>query len=57
MIADSRELGKPVMADVDTIEAAAEAAGADLIATTLTATPPQLNIFLSGFDLLSWYNG
>lgn len=31
------ELGKPVMADVDTIEAAiaAEAAGADLIATTL----------------------
>jgi len=35
------------MADVDTIEAAiaAEAAGADLIATTLTATPPQLNIF------------
>jgi len=42
------ELGKPVMADVDTIEAAiaAEAAGADLIATLLKTQhhrggPPQ----------------
>jgi len=43
------ELGKPVMADVDTIEAAiaAEAAGADLIATTtLRLHRPKLNIFL-----------
>jgi len=44
------------MADVDTIEAAiaAEAAGADLIATTLYGyTAPTQHLSLPGFDLLT----
>ncbi|MBD2094817.1 N-acetylmannosamine-6-phosphate 2-epimerase [Trichocoleus sp. FACHB-591] len=51
-----QELGKPVMADVDTLEAAiaAVAAGADLVGTTLygytTATQQQSP---PGFDLLT----
>lgn len=56
LITQIHQLGKPVMADVDTLEAAiaAAAAGADLVGTTLygytyatrSSTPP-------GFDLLS----
>jgi len=47
------------MADVDTIEAAiaAEAAGADLIATTLTATPPQTqHLPALTFTAVQWLN-
>jgi len=55
------ELGKPVMADVDTIEAAiaAEAAGADLIATTLYGytAPTQHLLFPALTSSPSWYNG
>ncbi len=50
------ELGKPVMADVDTIEAAiaAGAAGADLVATTLYGYTAQTNhLSLPGFELLT----
>jgi N-acylglucosamine-6-phosphate 2-epimerase len=50
------ELGKPVIADVDTIAAAiaAEAAGADLIATTLYGYTAQTqHLSLPGFDLLT----
>lgn len=50
------ELGKPVMADVDTIEAAiaAAAAGADLVATTLYGYTTQTNHLSSpGFELLT----
>ncbi len=50
------ELGKQVLADVDTIEAAiaAEAAGADLVATTLYGYTAQTNHFSPpGFDLLT----
>lgn len=51
-----QELGKPVMADVDTIEAAiaAEAAGADIVATTLYGYTAQTNhLSPPGFDLLT----
>jgi len=49
------ELGKPVMADVDTIEAAIAAeVAADLIATTLYGyTAPTSTSSLPGFDLLT----
>ena len=50
------ELGKRVMADVDTIEAAgaAAAAGADLVATTLYGYTAQTNhLSLPGFELLT----
>ena len=50
------ELGKLVMADVDTMEAAiaAEGAGADLIATTLYGYTAQTNhLSPPGFDLLT----
>lgn len=50
------ELGKPVMADVDTLEAAiaAEAAGADLVATTLYGYSAQTNhLSPPGFELLT----
>ncbi len=50
------ELGKPVMADVDTLEAAiaAEAAGADLVATTLYGYTAQTNhLSPPGFELLT----
>ena len=50
------ELGKPVMADVDTIEAAiaAEAAGADLVATTLYGYTAQTqHLSPPGFELLT----
>lgn len=50
------ELGKPVMADVDTLEAAiaAEAAGADLVATTLYGYTAQTNhLYPPGFELLT----
>lgn len=50
------ELGKPVMADVDTVEAAiaAEAAGADIVATTLYGYTAQTNhLSPPGFDLLT----
>jgi N-acylglucosamine-6-phosphate 2-epimerase len=51
-----RELGKPVMADVDTLEAAiaAAAAGADLVGTTLYGyTAATCSFTPPGFDLLS----
>ena len=50
------ELGKPVMADVDTIEAAiaAKAAGADLVATTLYGYTAETNhLSPPGFELLT----
>jgi N-acylglucosamine-6-phosphate 2-epimerase len=50
------ELSKPVMADVDTIEAAiaAEACGADIVATTLYGYTAQTNhLSPPGFDLLT----
>ncbi|MBD1923301.1 N-acetylmannosamine-6-phosphate 2-epimerase [Microcoleus sp. FACHB-831] len=50
------ELGKPVMADVDTIEAAiaATAAGADIVGTTLYGYTPQTqHLSPPGFDLLT----
>lgn len=50
------ELGKPVMADVDTIEAAIAAAdaGADLVATTLYGYTAQTNhLSPPGFELLT----
>lgn len=50
------ELGKPVMADVDTIEAAraAESAGADLVATTLYGYTAQTqHLSPPGEDLLT----
>lgn len=50
------ELGKAVMADVDTLEAAiaAEAAGADVIATTLYGYTAQTNhLSPPGFELLT----
>lgn len=50
------ELGKPVMADVDTIEAAiaAEASGANVVATTLYGYTAQTNhLSPPGFDLLT----
>lgn len=50
------ELGKPVMADVDTLKAAiaAEAAGADLVATTLYGYTAQTNhLSPPGFELLT----
>jgi N-acylglucosamine-6-phosphate 2-epimerase len=50
------KLGKPVMADVDTIEAAiaAEAAGADLVGTTLYGyTAETHHLSPPGFDLLT----
>ncbi|MBD1897992.1 N-acetylmannosamine-6-phosphate 2-epimerase [Coleofasciculus sp. FACHB-129] len=50
------ELGKPVMADVDTIESAiaAAAAGADIVGTTLYGYTAQTKNFAPpGFDLLS----
>lgn len=50
------ELGKPVMADVDTLEAAiaAEAAGADLVATTLYGYTAQTqHLSPPGEDLLT----
>ena len=50
------ELGKPVMADVDTISAAiaAKAAGADLVATTLYGYTAQTNhLSPPGFELLT----
>ena len=50
------ELGKPVMADVDTIEAAraAESAGADLVATTLYCYTAQTqHLSPPGEDLLT----
>ncbi|MDX2099507.1 MAG: N-acetylmannosamine-6-phosphate 2-epimerase [Leptolyngbyaceae cyanobacterium bins.59] len=50
------DLGKPVMADVDTLEAAiaAAAAGADLIGTTLYGyTESTRHLTPPGFDLLS----
>lgn len=51
-----QELGKPVMADVDTLEAALQAAeaGADLVGTTLYGyTPATKHLKPPGFDLLS----
>ncbi|HEY9642108.1 MAG TPA: putative N-acetylmannosamine-6-phosphate 2-epimerase [Coleofasciculaceae cyanobacterium] len=51
-----RDLGKPVMADVDTLDAAiaAAAAGADLIGTTLYGyTAATRHLSPPGFDLLS----
>ena len=51
-----KELGKPVMADVDTIEAAiaAEAAGADIVATTLYGYTARTNhLSPPGFELLT----
>lgn len=51
-----QELGKPVMADVDTLEAASQAAeaGADLVGTTLYGyTPATSHLKPPGFDLLS----
>lgn len=50
------ELGKPVMADVDTIESAiaAAAAGADIVGTTLYGYTAQTKNFAPpGFDLLT----
>ena len=50
------ELGKPVMADVDTIESAiaAAAAGADLVSTTLYGYTAQTkHLSPPGFDLLT----
>ncbi|MBD2742496.1 N-acetylmannosamine-6-phosphate 2-epimerase [Coleofasciculus sp. FACHB-1120] len=50
------ELGKPVMADVDTIESAiaAAAAGADIVGTTLYGyTALTKNLAPPGFDLLA----
>ncbi|MFE1743693.1 N-acetylmannosamine-6-phosphate 2-epimerase [Coleofasciculus sp. H7-2] len=50
------ELGKPVMADVDTIESAiaAAAAGADIVGTTLYGYTAQTKNFVPpGFDLLA----
>lgn len=50
------ELGKQVLADVDTIDAAiaAEAAGADLVATTLYGYTARTNhLCAPGFDLLT----
>ena len=50
------ELGKPVMADVDTIESAiaAAAAGADIVGTTLYGYTAQTENFAPpGFDLLT----
>lgn len=50
------ELGKQVLADVDTIDAAiaAEAAGADLVATTLYGYTARTNhLCTPGFDLLT----
>ncbi len=51
-----QELNKPVMADVDTFEAACAAAqaGADLVATTLYGYTPRTNhLNPPGFELLS----
>ncbi|MBI4783452.1 MAG: N-acetylmannosamine-6-phosphate 2-epimerase [Oscillatoriophycideae cyanobacterium NC_groundwater_1537_Pr4_S-0.65um_50_18] len=51
-----QELGKPVMADVDTLEAAiaAAAAGADLVGTTLYGyTAATRTLIPPGFDLLA----
>lgn len=51
-----QELGKVVMADVDTLEAAiaAEAAGADIVGTTLYGyTDATKNLSPPGFDLLA----
>ncbi|WP_239651434.1 N-acetylmannosamine-6-phosphate 2-epimerase [Neosynechococcus sphagnicola] len=51
-----QELGKPVMADIDTLEAAiaAETAGADLIGTTLYGyTAATRHLTPPGFELLS----
>lgn len=51
-----QELGKPVMADVDTFEAAkaAEEAGADIVATTLYGYTARTNhLKPPGFDLLT----
>lgn len=51
-----QELNKPVMADVDTLEAAIAAAeaGADLVGTTLYGyTPSTQHLLPPGFDLLS----
>lgn len=51
-----QELGKAVMADVDTLEAAiaAEAAGADIVGTTLYGyTDATKNLSPPGFDLLA----
>lgn len=51
-----QELGKPVMADVDTLEAAiaAVAAGADLVGTTLYGyTAATQHLIPPGFDLLT----
>jgi N-acylglucosamine-6-phosphate 2-epimerase len=51
-----QELGKPVMADVDTLEAAiaAAAAGADLVGTTLYGyTAVTRHLTPPGFDLLA----
>lgn len=51
-----QELNKPVMADVDTLEAAIAAAeaGADLVGTTLYGyTPSTQHLTPPGFDLLS----
>lgn len=50
------ELGKPVMADVDTIESAiaAAAAGADIVGTTLYGYTVQTKNFVPpGFDLIA----
>ncbi len=50
------ELGKPVMADVDTIEAAilAESAGAEIVGTTLYGYTPQTHhLTPPGFELVS----
>jgi N-acylglucosamine-6-phosphate 2-epimerase len=50
------QLGKPVMADVDTIESAIAAAesGADLVGTTLYGyTTPTKHLSPPGFDLLT----
>lgn len=51
-----KELGKPVMADVDTIKAAitAQAAGADIVGTTLYGYTAQTNhLSPPGFELLT----
>lgn len=51
-----QELGKPVMADIDTLEAAVAAAeaGADLVGTTLYGyTPATQHLTPPGFDLLT----
>ncbi|MBW4657094.1 MAG: N-acetylmannosamine-6-phosphate 2-epimerase [Drouetiella hepatica Uher 2000/2452] len=56
LITQIHQLGKPVMADVDTLEAAiaAAAAGADLVGTTLYGyTYATRSLIPPGFDLLS----